>query len=65
MGSIKATPHSMSPLSTCSHLESVKNLGSFIGAYQVLARVIPGCAGIHWTEDLQNPCSGKGSVRAG
>ena len=38
MGLFQATLQAISTLSTCSHLEWVKDLRSFIGAYKVLAR---------------------------
>ncbi|XP_071089210.1 uncharacterized protein [Haliotis cracherodii] len=45
-GSIQASPHRISTLSSCTRPSTVKGLRSFIGAYKVLARVIPGCAGL-------------------
>ena len=46
MGTIQATPHTISTLSTCMRPDNVKGLRSFIGAYKFLSRVIPGCASI-------------------
>ena len=43
-GTIKASPHRVATLSTCQLPERVGSLRSFIGAYKVLARVIPQCA---------------------
>ena len=44
LGTLRASPHRIATLSNCSIPEKVKELRSFIGAYKVLARVIPGCA---------------------
>ena len=43
-GTLRASPHRMSTLSTCSPPTTVKGMRSFIGAYKMLARVIPSCA---------------------
>jgi hypothetical protein len=43
-GTIRATPHRIATLSTCSRPENIGGLRSFIGAYKVLARVLPQCA---------------------
>ncbi len=43
-GQISASPHKIAVLSSCKPPESVKGLRSFIGAYKMLARVLPGCA---------------------
>lgn len=43
-GKLRADPHKVSTLSTCSRPMTTKGLRSFIGAYKVLARVVPKCA---------------------
>ena len=43
-GSIHASPHRVAALSTCIPPVTVAGLRSFIGAYKVLARVLPKCA---------------------
>ena len=43
-GTLSASPHRLSALSTCARPDSVYGLRSFIGAFKVLARVIPRCA---------------------
>ncbi|XP_070548521.1 uncharacterized protein [Ptychodera flava] len=43
-GSISASKHRIAPLSSCSAPVNVRGLRSFLGAYKVLARVIPNCA---------------------
>ena len=43
-GTLRASPHRMTTLSTCSPPTTVKGMRSFIGAYKMLARVLPGCA---------------------
>jgi hypothetical protein len=43
-GSISASPHRVSTLASCSAPSTVKAMRSFVGAYKVLARVLPGCA---------------------
>ena len=45
-GQISASPHKIAVLSSCKPPENVKGLRSFIGAYKMLARVLPGCAKI-------------------
>ena len=43
-GTLQACPHRVSTLAQCALPSSVRDLWSFIGAYKVLARVIPQCA---------------------
>ena len=43
-GYLRADPHKISTLSICSRPTTTKGLRSFIGAYKVLARVLPSCA---------------------
>jgi hypothetical protein len=43
-GTIQASSHRITTLSTCSPPEKVGGLRSFIGAYKVLARVLPQCS---------------------
>ncbi|XP_063968866.1 uncharacterized protein LOC135157450 [Lytechinus pictus] len=43
-GNLKASPHRITTLSTCSCPSTVKGMRSFIGAYKMLARVLPNCA---------------------
>ena len=43
-GSIHASPHRISTLSTCKPPDNVRGMRSFIGAYKVLGHVISGCA---------------------
>jgi hypothetical protein len=45
-GTIKASPHRISTLSTCPPPTTVTGLRSFIGAYKVLARVLPNCSSL-------------------
>lgn len=45
-GIITANAHRISVLSTCPPPTTVRSLRSFIGAYKVLARVIPNCSSI-------------------
>ena len=45
-GTLAASTHKVSALATCEMPKSVHMLRSFIGAYKVLARVLPGCASI-------------------
>ena len=45
-GSINASPHRIATLSTCAPRSTVRGLHSFIGAYKVLARVIPQCSSL-------------------
>ena len=43
-GSLSASPHRISTLSSCPPPDTVRGLRSFIGAYKVLGRVLPKCA---------------------
>ena len=43
-GSIEASPHRVSTLASCTKPLTVKGMRSFIGAYKVLARVLPNCS---------------------
>lgn len=43
-GSLSASPHRVSTLSTCEQPTTVRNMRSFIGAYKTLSRVLPRCA---------------------
>ena len=43
-GTIKASPHSICTLQSCELPSTVSKLRSFVGAYKVLSRVLPGCA---------------------
>ncbi len=45
-GTIKASPHRIATLSTCPVPEKVSGLRSYVGAYKVLARVIPNCSSL-------------------
>ena len=43
-GYLRADPHKVATLSICARPKTTKGLRSFIGAYKVLARVLPNCA---------------------
>jgi hypothetical protein len=43
-GCLSANPHRISTLSKCSPPDTVRGLRAFLGAYKVLARVIPHCS---------------------
>ena len=45
-GTLHASPHRIATLSTCAIPGRVSELRSFIGAYKVLARVLPNCASV-------------------
>ncbi|XP_041372771.1 uncharacterized protein LOC121386039 [Gigantopelta aegis] len=45
-GSLSANSHRIATLVNCSVPPTIKGLRSFIGAYKVLARVLPGCASV-------------------
>ena len=45
-GTLSATPHRVSALASCQQPKTVRQLRSFVGAYKVLARVLPNCASI-------------------
>uniref|UniRef100_A0A8C4NGU4 Uncharacterized protein n=1 Tax=Eptatretus burgeri TaxID=7764 RepID=A0A8C4NGU4_EPTBU len=45
-GTIQVSPHRVATLYTCSAPEKVRGMRSFIGAYKVLARVIPNCSAL-------------------
>ena len=58
-GTLSASPHVITTLSTCSQPKTVKQLRSFIGAYKVLSRVIPKCSNALAT--LDNMVAGSSS----
>jgi hypothetical protein len=45
-GTLSASPHRIATLSSCQKPETVYRLRSFIGAFEVLSRVIPGCSSL-------------------
>ena len=45
-GTLRASPHRIAALATCQPPPNVTGLRSFIGAYKVLGRVLPGCSQI-------------------
>ena len=55
-GRLSASPHKVSVLTTCKLPDTVHGLRSFIGAYKVLARVLPSCA--HTLTPLENAIAG-------
>ena len=58
-GTIRASPHRLSSLATCAPPKTVKGMRSFIGAYKVLARVLPGCSA--YLSPLDETTAGKQS----
>ena len=59
-GTLLADPHKVATLSTCSRPTTTKGLRSFIGAYKVLARVLPNCA--TFLQPLDRATHGKKSA---
>ncbi len=59
-GSLHASPHRISTLSSCSPPTTVKGLRSFIGAYKVLARVMKDCSQL--LSPLDDSIAGKTSA---
>ena len=45
-GTLRASAHRVATLSSCEPPTKVKGLRSFIGAFKVLARVVPGCSAL-------------------
>ena len=45
-GTLRASPHRIATLVSCPEPETVGRMRSFIGAYKVLSRVIPGCSSL-------------------
>ena len=58
-GTLQASPHHMATLSTCSPPEKVSGMRSFIGAYNMLSRVLPQCAS--YTTPLDAVTAGRES----
>ena len=56
-GVLSASPHKISTLSTCEPPTTIKQMRSFIGAYKVLARVIPHAS--HILSPLEDSVAGK------
>ncbi|KAI0235047.1 hypothetical protein LSAT2_014535 [Lamellibrachia satsuma] len=46
MGTIQASPHRIATLASCEASTTVKAMRAFVGAYKMLARVIPGCSAL-------------------
>lgn len=61
-GTLMASPHRISTLSTCSPPEKVGGMKSFIGAYKVLSRVIPRCSSL--IAPLDDAIAGRPSTEA-
>ena len=59
LGTITASPHRISTLSSCTRPVTVKDMRSFLGAYKILSRVIPDCAG--FLSPLEESVAGKSS----
>ena len=60
-GQLIASPHKVAALSMCVRPKSVKEMRSFLGAYKVLARVIPKCS--HFLQPLTRATAGKTSIQ--
>jgi len=58
-GFIRASSHKISALAICQRPVTVKDMRSFVGAYKVLARVIPNCS--HFLLNLTKATAGKSS----
>ncbi len=58
-GTIRANPHRISSLAMCPPPKTVKEMRSFVGAYKVLARVLPGCSAL--LASLDDATAGKQS----
>ena len=43
---IQASPHRIATLASCDMPVTVKAMRSFVGAYKMLARVVPGCSAL-------------------
>ena len=59
-GTLRASSHRVSTLTTCSKPENVKGLRSYLGAYKFLARVIPNCSS--YLAPLESIVAGKAST---
>ena len=46
LGTIEASPHRIATLASCDMPVTVKAMRSFVGAYKMLARVVPGCSAL-------------------
>ena len=46
MGTIRASPHRIATLASCEVPTTMKAMRAFVGAYKMLARVIPGCSAL-------------------
>ncbi|XP_046566137.1 uncharacterized protein LOC124274802 [Haliotis rubra] len=63
-GTIKASPHRIATLSSCTRPTKVSGLRSFIGAFKVLARVVPHCASlIAPLDDVQAGLSSQDTIQ--
>ena len=59
-GTLRASPHRISTLSSCLPPKTVRGLRSYIGAYKVLARVLPGCSST--LASLDDAVAGRSSI---
>lgn len=59
-GTLQASSHRISTLSTCSRPDKVKGLRSYLGAYKFLSRVIPNCSS--YLAPLESLVAGKSST---
>ena len=59
-GTLTATPHRLSTLSTCEQPTTVKSMRSFLGAYKFLSRVIPNVSIV--LAPLEDAVAGRGSA---
>ena len=46
VGTIQASPYRIATLASCDMPVTVKAMSSFVGAYKMLARVVPGCSAL-------------------
>ena len=58
-GTLSASPHRIATLSSCTKHVTTKDMRSFLGAYKVLARVLPKCA--HILAPLEEAITGQQS----
>ena len=61
-GTLRASPHRIATLASCPEPETVSRMRSFIGAYKVLSRVIPGCSSL--LAQLDDTVAGRESKEA-
>ena len=61
-GTLRASPHRIAALASCPEPDTVSRMRSFIGAFKVLSRVLPGCSAL--LAQLDDSVAGRESKKS-